>query len=70
MKKPSPAVDEIKLWLKGRFALTADEKFSLLLIFAIFWIGLVCRCFFLRGQKPERLPPEAVSCPRAFDPER
>ena len=52
MKKPI-LIDELLVWLRGRFTLTNEERFWLLLILIIFWVGLTGRYFHLKNQTPE-----------------
>jgi hypothetical protein len=60
MKKKPLFLDELIIWLRGRFSLTGEEKVWLLLILIICWAGLVSRYFFLRHQPP----PAAVEIQR------
>jgi hypothetical protein len=50
MKKKPLILDELILWLRGRFSLTDEEKIWLLFILVICWVGLVSRYFYLRNQ--------------------
>lgn len=59
MKKPV-LLDELQIWLRGRFTLTGEEKVWLLLILIIIWVGLTGRYFYLKNQKPEILTPQQV----------
>jgi len=52
MKKPV-LLDELLIWLRGRFTLTSEEKFWLLLVLIVIWVGLLGRYFYLRNQTPE-----------------
>jgi hypothetical protein len=52
MKKKPLFLDELIIWLRGRFSLTGEEKVWLLLILIICWAGLISRYFFLRHQPP------------------
>lgn len=42
-KRKSIILEELKIWLKGRFTLTSEEKFWLLLVLFICWVGLTAR---------------------------
>ena len=53
MKKRPLILDELIIWLRGRFTLTGEEKTWMLLILIICWVGLVARYFYLKNQKPE-----------------
>ncbi|MGE4488882.1 MAG: hypothetical protein AB7E95_04965 [Kiritimatiellales bacterium] len=51
MKKKRPIIlEELIIWLRGRFTLTSEEKFWLLLILIICWTGLVARYFYQARQ--------------------
>jgi len=52
MKKPV-LLDELLIWVRGRFTLTGEEKIWLLLILFICWTGLLARHIHLKNQKPE-----------------
>ncbi|MFA6172292.1 MAG: hypothetical protein WC334_05475 [Kiritimatiellales bacterium] len=58
MKKRPLILDELIIWLRGRFTLTGEEKTWMLLILIICWVGLVARYFYLKNQKPEPAPPQ------------
>ncbi len=60
MKKNWILLEELRIWLRGRFTLTSEEKFWLLLILIICWTGLVSRYIHLRHQKPEIFSPERM----------
>jgi len=60
MKKPV-LLDELLIWLRGRFTLTSEEKFWLLLVLIVIWVGLLGRYFYLRNQTPEPLTPQEVA---------
>ena len=60
MKKKSVILEELLIWLRGRFTLTSEEKFWILLILVICWVGLVSRYFYLKNHKPERLTPQEI----------
>jgi len=57
MKKKPLIIEELIIWLRGRFSLTGEEKTWLLLILIICWAGLVSRYFYIKNQQP----PEASS---------
>lgn len=59
MKKPV-LLDELLIWLRGRFTLTNEEKVWLLLVLIICWVGLTGRYFYLKNQTPEPLSPQEV----------
>ena len=59
MKKPV-LLDELLIWLRGRFTLTNEEKVWLLLVLIICWVGLTGRYFYLKNQRPEPLSPQEV----------
>lgn len=58
--KKSVLLDELLIWLRGRFTLTGEEKFWLLLVLIIVWTGLIARYVYLTNQKPEVLSPQEV----------
>lgn len=60
MKKRSLILEELLIWLRGRFTLTDEEKFWILLILVICWAGLVSRYFYLKNQRPEPLTPQQI----------
>ena len=60
MKRKPVILEELIIWLRGRFTLTSEEKFWLLLILVICWIGLVSRYVYLKHQTPEPLTPKQV----------
>lgn len=60
MKKKPLILEELMIWLRGRFTLTDEEKTWMLLILFICWAGLVSRYFYLKHQKPKSLPQEAA----------
>ncbi|QHI69353.1 hypothetical protein [Tichowtungia aerotolerans] len=60
MKKLPPALDELIIWARGRFSLTGEEKFWLLLFLIIVWTGLLGRYAYLKSQKPELLTRQQV----------
>jgi hypothetical protein len=61
MKKKPVILEELIIWLRGRFSLTSEEKFWLLLILIICWAGLVGKYFYLKNQKPEPLTPKEAA---------
>lgn len=56
MKKRPLILEELMIWLRGRFTLTDEEKTWILLILVTCWAGLAGRYFYLKNQKP----PEAT----------
>lgn len=52
MKKPA-LLEELLIWIRGRFALTGEEKVWLLLVLIIVWTGLLGRYFYLKNQSPQ-----------------
>ncbi len=65
MKKPI-LLDELLIWLRGRFSLTDEEKGWMLLVLFIFWVGLIGRYFHLKNQSPE-IQNETNLLQRRFD---
>jgi len=59
MKKPV-LLDELLVWVRGRFTLTSEEKVWLLLILLIVWTGLLARYAYLRNHRPEPLTQQQV----------
>jgi len=55
MKKLPPMIEELLIWIRGRFTLTGEEKVWLLLILIILWAGLLGRYFYLKNQTAEPL---------------
>jgi hypothetical protein len=53
MKKRPLILEELIIWLRGRFTLTDEEKTWMLLILIICWVGLAGRYFYLKNQMPE-----------------
>jgi hypothetical protein len=49
MKKKPLFLEELTLWLRGRFTLTDEEKLWTLLLLIICWAGLAARYFYLRA---------------------
>lgn len=60
MKKLPPILEELLIWVRGRFSLTGEEKVWLLVFLVIVWTGLLGRYFYLKGQKPEPLTPQQM----------
>lgn len=60
MKKLPPILEELFIWVRGRFSLTGEEKFWLLLFLIIVWTGLLGRYAYLKGRKPGSLTPQQV----------
>jgi len=58
--KRSVILEELYLWLKGRFSMTNEEKVWLLLLFIIIWVGLIGRYAYLKNQSSETLSPQQV----------
>jgi len=52
MKKKPLILEELIIWLRGRFTMTDEEKTCMLLILVICWVGLVSRYFYLKNQAP------------------
>ena len=50
MKKKPLILEELIIWLRGRFTMTDEEKTWMLLILVICWVGLVSRYFYLKNQ--------------------
>lgn len=65
MKKKPLILEELMIWLRGRFSLTAEEKVWMLFILIICWVGLVSRYFYLKHQSP----PVTVSIEEVADHE-
>lgn len=60
MKKWPPILEELLIWVRGRFSLTDEEKTWLLLFLVICWTGLLGRYFYLRNQTSEPLNAQQV----------
>ena len=60
MKKRPVLLEELLIWLRGRFSLTGEEKLWLLIFLVICWTGLLGRYFYLRSQQPELLSAQQV----------
>jgi hypothetical protein len=54
MKKRPLILEELSIWLRGRFTLTDEEKTWLLMILVICWVGLAGRYFYLKNQAPPK----------------
>jgi len=62
MKKNPLILEELLIWLRGRFTLTDEEKVWMLLILVICWVGLVSRYFYLKHQPtPAAVPIKEVT---------
>ena len=61
MKKKPLILEELIIWLRGRFSLTNEEKVWMLLILIICWAGLVSRYFYLKNQIPTAVQIEEVT---------
>jgi hypothetical protein len=55
MKKRPVLIDELIIWLRGRFSLTDEEKLWLLVLLVICWAGLLGRTLSTRSQSSEPL---------------
>ncbi len=53
MKKMPVILEELLIWVRGRFSLTDEEKIWLLLVLFICWVGLLARYIHLKNQSPE-----------------
>jgi hypothetical protein len=60
MKNKPLILEELLIWLRGRFTLTGEEKIWILLVLVICWAALAGRYFYLRNQKTEPLPPQKI----------
>ncbi|MCU0857618.1 MAG: hypothetical protein MUC65_04350 [Pontiellaceae bacterium] len=67
MKKKPLIFEELIIWLRGRFALTDEEKLWILLVLAAAWAGLAARYFYLKNNPPEPLPPHPAETFTATD---
>lgn len=64
MKKKPLILEELQIWLEGRFTLTEEEKLWLLLVLIICWTGLLGRYFYLHHPSaPQPIPAENVLRP-------
>ncbi len=52
MKKSPLILEELMIWLRGRFTLTEEEKTWILLLLITCWVGLVSRYVYLKHQPP------------------
>ena len=52
MKKKPLILEELIIWLRGRFTLTDEEKTWMLLVLIICWVGLAGRYFYLKNSPP------------------
>ena len=69
MKKRSVILEELWIWIRGRFSLTGEEKLWLLVFLVICWTGLLGRYFYLQNQQPELLTSQQVEQLLAPQPE-
>jgi hypothetical protein len=53
MKKTPLILEELLIWLRGRFSLTDEEKVWILLVLILCWIGLAGRYFYLTKSLPQ-----------------
>jgi len=60
MKKRPLILEELMIWLRGRFTLTGEEKIWLLFVLVICWVGLTGRYFYLKNQSPSAVPTEKI----------
>ncbi len=60
MKKMPAILEELWIWVRGRFTLTGEEKVWLLLILIVLWVGLVARYTHLKNRQPQTLSPQEV----------
>jgi len=60
MKKLPLILDELFIWIRGRFTLTNEEKLWLLIFLVILWTGLLGRYAYLKSQQPELLSSQQV----------
>jgi hypothetical protein len=58
VKKKSLILEELLIWFRGRFTLNHEEKYWLLLLLAIFWVGLIGRTIYLKHPASEPIPAE------------
>ena len=58
MKKTSVIIEELFIWFRGRFTLTAEEKRWVLLILFICFTGLTARYFYLKNKPLASMPAE------------
>jgi hypothetical protein len=50
MKKRPLILEELIIWLRGRFTLTDEEKTWMLMILVICWVGLAGRYFYIKSR--------------------
>lgn len=55
MKKLKLIAQELFIWARGRFSLTGEEKFWLLIVLIILWTGLLGRYLYLKNQNADLL---------------
>jgi hypothetical protein len=60
MKKLRLIMDELVIWTRGRFSLTGEEKFWLLVVLIIVLTGLLGRYAYLQNQPADPLTPQQV----------
>ena len=60
VKKLPSIFEELRIWLRGRFTLTDEEKLWLLIFLVICWTGLLGRYFYLKSQTAEPLSEQQV----------
>ncbi|MBC8205987.1 MAG: hypothetical protein ISR85_00120 [Kiritimatiellales bacterium] len=60
MKKIPAILEELLIWIRGRFSLTGEEKLWLLIFLIICWTGLLGRYVYLKNQQPELLTPQQM----------
>lgn len=65
MKKNSLILEELIIWLRGRFSLTHEEKVWILLVLCIAWTGLAARYFYLRKSAQPVFPSGAYGASEA-----
>lgn len=63
-------IEELVIWMRGRFSLTNEEKLWLLLFLVILWAGLLGRYFHLKNQTAEPLSDQQVQELLFSDPDR
>jgi hypothetical protein len=61
MKKRPRILDELLIWLNGRFTLTDEEKTWILTILVICWVGLAGRYFYINNLPPPQQIEEVCS---------
>ena len=60
MKKRPLLLEELFIWIRGRFTLTHEEKLWMLIFLIIVWTGLLGRYFYLESQSAEPLSAQQV----------